>query len=103
MVSESWLLNKIPKRVSITMERLCECGKHNISSQVDYDLKLDISVYYERYCDWGTRFHLYYNRCNWNRNGKEYIGECTGIGYKTIKDALRKLLPVLREHYKSKR
>ena len=103
MVSESFLLNLIPKEIDVITERPCECGKHTISVHNKYELQLDVITHCERWNNWNVRFRLYYNRAIWcNDYGKKFIGVNAGIGKRTIKKAIKELIPYIREVRKVK-
>lgn len=98
MVSESFLLNMIPRQIDVISERPCECGKHTISVHNSYILQLDVSTHSERWSNWGVRFRLYYRRASWcNDYGEKFIGVNAGIGKRTIKEAIKELIPYIRE------
>lgn len=98
MVSESFLLNLIPREIDVSFDRLCECGKHTISVHNKYKLQLDVSTHCERWNNWSVRFRLYYRLADWcNDFGSKYIGVSAGIGKRTIKEAIKELIPYIRE------
>ena len=98
MVSESFLLNLIPREIDVITERSCECGKHTIPVHNKYKLQLEVSTHCERWDNWSVRFRLYYKRASWcNDYGEKFIGVNTGIGKRTIKEAIKDLIPYIRE------
>lgn len=97
MVSESWLLNLLPQGIDVHFERPCECGSHTISVHNRYELQIEVSTHCERWSNWSVRFRLFYRRADWCAYGEKYIGVSSGIGKRTIKEAIKELIPYIRK------
>lgn len=88
-------LNELPNSINRIIERKCPCcEKVFIKEAVRYELRLDILPDCEK-----KRYRLYYKSNNYysiNFDAK-YIGEHTGMGFKTIAEAIADLKTHLNE------
>mgnify|MGYP003294311906 CR=1 FL=1 len=89
MTTIEYLLNKIPCYFVKTQEKPCPyCNKHTVKQQIRYELQIDILPHEEEY-----RYRIYYKSNDYGSfRGSKHIGENCGIGYGTMKKALKSLL-----------
>ncbi len=80
MASFEYLISKMPYSVTKTYKERCVCGAiHEVTQR----LTLHIDVLFH---SGNVRYRIFYEA------GKYVIGENTGFGYKTLKQALKILL-----------
>ena len=93
-------LNELPYRITRTIERKCpQCGNGIFKTQIQYELILDMFPFEHKPNEVKFRYLLYYRAVNTNLyvpQENEIVGERTGIGHKTIKEAVDDIKTYLR-------
>lgn len=89
MASIEYLISKMPYSITKTYKERCVCGAvHEVTQRLT--LTID-TVFYTTNKNKYVRYRIYYSA------GKYSIGENAGIGYSTLKQALKNLLKYKNE------
>ena len=97
-------LNELPYRITRTIERKCpHCGNGIFKNQIQYELILDMFPFEHKPNEVKLRYLLYYRASSVNLYvpvENQIIGSRTGIGHKTIKEAVDDIKTYLRSEGK---
>ena len=86
MTTIEYLLNKIPYKITKEETTYCYSCKREHTEQKEYRLKMDIVRMYNINNKHQTCYRLYYS------SGLSNIGNAGGMGFKTLKEALKDLM-----------
>lgn len=90
MTSFEYLLNKFPVHFQQKHEEKCRCGHGTICTIYTYNLIIDVTGGTDYKGKWHTRYRMYFKGTN-GYNHKQ-IGPIGGIGFLTLKEALKELM-----------
>lgn len=97
MTTIEYLLNKMPYRLAYNKKIKCRECRQEHWAYTQYRLKIDISRYTTQHKT-QLRYKMYYEPYEYgNPRHLDIIGEACGLGYPTLKEALRALLQYKNE------
>ena len=99
-------LNELPYRITRTIERKCpHCGNGIFKTQIQYELTLELFPFEHKPNEVKLRYLLYYRAANtilYVPVESQIIGSRTGIGHRTIQEAVEALKEYLKTEEISK-
>ena len=91
------LLDELPYRITKKLQGRCTTCGNEFESRTAYELQIDIFLHETSRNVIKKRYRIYYRSPDYYMFGKDKIIECnTGLGYKTIKEAVENLKTYLK-------